>query len=71
MKKGLKKELPTRLACYDLTKNECLVQMNMEPHGISAIFSIFPESVMTGASLAAPIAAGTETLEPEAESVAV
>ena len=71
MKKGLKKELPTRLACYDLAKKECLSQMNLEPHGISAIFSIFPDSMINGSALVAPLVTGTQAMDSEAESLAV
>ena len=39
---GQKTEMPTHIACYDLKKKECVFEMNLEPHGISAIFSIFP-----------------------------
>jgi hypothetical protein len=54
MKKGLKKELPTRLACYDLAMKKCVCEMNLEPHGISAIFSIFPESMFSGTTSVSP-----------------
>ncbi|PWT87649.1 MAG: hypothetical protein C5B54_11980 [Acidobacteria bacterium] len=52
MKRGLKKELPTRIACYELSSKRCLKEINVEKFGISAIFSIIPESAMLGTSAA-------------------
>ena len=37
----LRRELPTHVACYDLTGKGCISEQNVEKHGISAIFSIF------------------------------
>jgi hypothetical protein len=38
---GFKKVLPTRVACYDLKKRECLVEIDLEPYGLHAVYSIF------------------------------
>ncbi|PWT93382.1 MAG: hypothetical protein C5B54_01945 [Acidobacteria bacterium] len=37
---GLNKELPTHITCYDLKNRKCMSEMNLEPHGVSAVFSI-------------------------------
>lgn len=42
MKDGPKNELPTRLVCYDVSKRKRIREINLEPHGISAVFSIIP-----------------------------
>lgn len=40
--RGFKRSMPTHIACYDLTERRCLVEFNLEPVGLSAIYSIFP-----------------------------
>lgn len=40
--RGLKTVKPAHIACYDLTKRECVVEVNLEPMGLNAIYSIFP-----------------------------
>lgn len=40
--RGFKHVHPTHIACYDLAKRECLVEINLEPMGLNAIYSIFP-----------------------------
>jgi hypothetical protein len=42
MHDGPKNELPTRLICYDFTRRHPIREINLEPHGISAVFSIIP-----------------------------
>jgi len=39
---GFKKILPTRVACYDLEKREYISQIDLEQHGLHAVYSIFP-----------------------------
>lgn len=53
MKDGPKNELPTRLVCYDLRRRKCLREINLEAHGVSAVFSIFPDAPVLRASEAA------------------
>ena len=38
---GFNKVLPTRVACYDLKKRECITEIDLEPYGLHAIYSIF------------------------------
>jgi hypothetical protein len=38
--------LPTRLVCYDPVERTCISEINLEPHGVSAVFSIFPAAAM-------------------------
>lgn len=38
---GFNKVLPTRVACYDLKKKECLAEIDLEPYGLHAVYSIF------------------------------
>jgi hypothetical protein len=40
--RGFKRLLPSHIACYDLCKRECMMEINLEPMGLSAIYSIFP-----------------------------
>lgn len=40
--RGFKRDLGTRVACYDLAQRRCLTEILVEPFGISAIFGIFP-----------------------------
>jgi hypothetical protein len=40
--RGFKRVLPTHLACYDLKRRRCLAEIDLEPAGLSAIYSIFP-----------------------------
>jgi hypothetical protein len=40
--RGFKKVHPTHIACYDLTNRECMIEVNLEPMGLNAIYSIFP-----------------------------
>lgn len=42
VKNGFKRSLPTHVACYDLTRRECVKEVDMEQHGLNAVFSIFP-----------------------------
>lgn len=39
---GFKHVSPTHIACYDLVRQQCVSEINLEPHGLSAVFSIFP-----------------------------
>jgi len=39
---GFKSVLPTRVACYDLRKRQCITEIDLEPLELGAIYSIFP-----------------------------
>lgn len=39
---GFKKILPTRLACYDLERRSLDSMVDVEPYGMSAVFSVLP-----------------------------
>ncbi|MFM8321377.1 MAG: hypothetical protein ACKOC5_10715 [Chloroflexota bacterium] len=39
--RGFKHVQPTHIACYDLARRECLVEIDLEPMGMNAIYSIF------------------------------
>jgi hypothetical protein len=41
LKRQVKNELPTRLVCYDLLTRECLREINLEPYGVSAVYTLF------------------------------
>ncbi len=41
VKRGFKHVLPTRIACYDLAEQRCVAEINLEPHGLNAVFGIF------------------------------
>jgi hypothetical protein len=34
--------MPTRIACYDLAAGSLLWEVDLEPHGLNAVFSILP-----------------------------
>jgi len=68
MKRGLKKELPTRIACYDPKKKICLQEINVEQFGLSAVFSIFPESLFPNSETRANL---MEDSAPEYDSVSL
>lgn len=40
--RGLKHVHPTHIACYDLVKRECVIDVDLEPMGLNAVYSIFP-----------------------------
>jgi hypothetical protein len=37
---GFSRVLPTHIACYDLNRSQCLAEINLEDHGLDAVFSI-------------------------------
>lgn len=40
--RGFKNAQPTHIACYDLAKSECVAEIDLEPMGLNAVYSIFP-----------------------------
>jgi hypothetical protein len=40
--RGFKRVRPTHIACYDIARRQCIVEIDMEPAGLAAIYSIFP-----------------------------
>jgi hypothetical protein len=42
VRQGFRRSLPTRIACYDLAAKRLLTEINLEEHGLNAVFSIFP-----------------------------
>jgi hypothetical protein len=40
--RGFKNALPTHIACYDLSKNKCIADIDLEKMGVNVIYSIFP-----------------------------
>lgn len=40
--RGFKRALPTHVACYDLLHKRCVFELDVEPMGLGAIYSIFP-----------------------------
>lgn len=40
--RGFKQSLPTRVACYNLHTRHCLDEIDLEPAGLAAVYSIFP-----------------------------
>jgi hypothetical protein len=41
---GFKQHLPTRVACYDLAEGRCVTEVDLQEHGLDAVFSIFSAS---------------------------
>jgi hypothetical protein len=46
--------LPTRIACYDLTAGRLEWEIDLEPHGLNAVFSIIPADPGTHTDRTAP-----------------
>jgi hypothetical protein len=40
--RGFRRVLPTRIACYDLARRRCVAAIDLQSHGLNAVFSIFP-----------------------------
>jgi len=40
--RGFKYVQPTHIACYDLANAKCIQEVNLEPMGLNAVYSIFP-----------------------------
>jgi len=40
--RGFRQVLPTRLACYDLARRRLVAEIDLQAHGLNAVFSIFP-----------------------------
>lgn len=40
--RGFKRDKPTHLACYDLQEGTCLSEIDLEPFGLSAFYSVLP-----------------------------
>jgi hypothetical protein len=40
--RGFRRGKPTHLACYDLERRTCLTEIDLEPAGLSALYSILP-----------------------------
>lgn len=38
--RGFRQSKPTHIACYDLARRECVVEIDLEPAGLSALYSI-------------------------------
>jgi hypothetical protein len=39
--RGFRQVLPTRVACYDLVRRRCVAEIDLQTHGLNAVFSIF------------------------------
>ncbi|HJZ47163.1 MAG TPA: hypothetical protein VKE41_08355 [Roseiflexaceae bacterium] len=40
--RGFRQVLPTRLACYDLARRCCVAEIDLQAHGLDAVFGILP-----------------------------
>jgi len=40
---GFSQSSPTHIACYDLNSGQCLKEIDLEPFGLNAVFSILPD----------------------------
>jgi hypothetical protein len=47
--RGFRRDRETRIACYDLDRRQCVAEIDLEPTGLAAVYSILP---------AAPVPAG-------------
>jgi hypothetical protein len=43
---GFKTALPTRIAAYELLNKRCVTEVDLEPHGLNAVYSIFSGSAV-------------------------
>ncbi len=66
VRQGFQRALPTHVACYDLVRRRCLAEVDLETHGLNAVFSIF-----LGAEVGGGVAGGgAAPLDREIEGVA-
>lgn len=61
---GFQRVLPSHIACYDLGARQLLAEIDLEQHGLNAVFSIFP-----GELSAAEVGGELAPAEPVAERV--
>lgn len=47
--RGFRHDRPTRIACYDLERRECLAEIDLESTGLAAVYSVLPAGRVTGA----------------------
>ena len=47
---GFRRGVPTHVGCYDLVKRACTRQVELESHGLDAVFSVFPGPERAGES---------------------
>ena len=40
--RGFRQSKPTHIACYDLARRECVLEIDLEPNDLSALYSILP-----------------------------
>jgi hypothetical protein len=40
--RGFKRVMPTHVACYDMRRRRCITEIDLEPAGLGAVYSIFP-----------------------------
>ena len=44
VRQGFQRVLPSHIACYDLALRRCLAELDVEQHGLNAVFSVYPAS---------------------------
>ena len=49
---GFRTALPTRIARYDLANKQCISEINLERHGLNAVYGIFPAASCTAGHVA-------------------
>jgi hypothetical protein len=64
VRQGFQRVLPSHIACYDLAARRQLAEVDLEVHGLNAVFSIFP-----GAATVAPLASDAARPDRELENV--
>jgi hypothetical protein len=47
VRQGFRRSLPTHIACYDLHHNQWIQDINLEPYGLNAVFSIIPAPLLS------------------------
>jgi hypothetical protein len=48
--RGFRRDRATRIACYDLEKAECVAEIDLEPTGLAAVYSILPAAIVAAGS---------------------
>lgn len=59
VRRGFRRHLPTRIACYDLRRRTCLAEIDLQSQGLDAVFSIIPTPTTPALREALPLVAQT------------
>jgi hypothetical protein len=58
---GMRRSCPTHIALYDLARGECVQELELESHGLSAVFSVLPVAASENRSGESDLVSSGET----------